>query len=78
MVSWIASFDDTYQALTSVWPVIYTPAAWWATCTGGYAGFATKDPLWHLHPSRLVGHVHRRLRRIRDQGSAVAAYLGSR
>jgi len=46
MVSWIASFDDTYQALTSVWPVIYTPAAWWATCTGGYSGFATKDPLW--------------------------------
>jgi GH25 family lysozyme M1 (1,4-beta-N-acetylmuramidase) len=24
MVAWIASFNATYQALTSVWPVIYT------------------------------------------------------
>ena len=46
MVSWIASFDDTYQALTSVWPVIYTDAGWWDTCTGGYGGFASQDPLW--------------------------------
>ncbi len=46
MVSWIASFSDTYEALTSVWPVIYTPAAWWATCTGNYGGFAGQDPLW--------------------------------
>jgi len=46
MVSWIASFDDTYQALTSVWPVIYTDAGWWDTCTGGYGRFASQDPLW--------------------------------
>ena len=46
MVSWIASFVDTYQALTSVWPVIYTPSDWWATCTGDYGGFASEDPLW--------------------------------
>ena len=46
MVSWIASFSDTYQALTSVWPVIYTTTAWWATCTGNYGGFADQDPLW--------------------------------
>jgi len=46
MVSWIASFSDTYEALTSVWPVIYTATAWWATCTGNYGGFAGKDPLW--------------------------------
>ena len=46
MVSWIASFTDTYQALTSVWPVIYTSTAWWAKCTGNYAGFAGQDPLW--------------------------------
>ena len=46
MVSWIASFDDTYQALTSVWPVIYTDGGWWDTCTGGYGGFASQDPLW--------------------------------
>jgi GH25 family lysozyme M1 (1,4-beta-N-acetylmuramidase) len=46
MVSWIASFNDTYEALTSVWPVIYTTAGWWAACTGNYGGFASQDPLW--------------------------------
>ena len=46
MVSWIASFNDTYRDLTSVWPVIYTTAAWWAKCTGNYGGFARQDPLW--------------------------------
>ncbi len=46
MVSWLTSFVDTYQALTTRWPVIYTTGAWWATCTGGYSGFATEDPLW--------------------------------
>lgn len=46
MVSWIASFNHTYEALTSVWPVIYTATAWWATCTGNYDGFASQDPLW--------------------------------
>ena len=46
MVSWIASFNDTYEALTSVWPVIYTTTAWWAKCTGKYGGFAGHDPLW--------------------------------
>ena len=46
MVSWIASFADTYEALTSVWPVIYTAADWWDTCTGDYGGFASQDPLW--------------------------------
>ncbi|HUK69580.1 MAG TPA: lysozyme [Streptosporangiaceae bacterium] len=46
MVSWIASFDQTYHALTSRWPVIYTNSHWWATCVGGYRGFASEDPLW--------------------------------
>jgi GH25 family lysozyme M1 (1,4-beta-N-acetylmuramidase) len=46
MVSWIASFADTYQALTSAWPVIYTDAGWWDRCTGDYGGFASQDPLW--------------------------------
>jgi GH25 family lysozyme M1 (1,4-beta-N-acetylmuramidase) len=46
MVSWIASFSDTYEALTSVWPVIYTATDWWAKCTGNYGGFARRDPLW--------------------------------
>jgi len=59
MVSWITSFLDTYQALTSVWPVIYTAGAWWAKCTGDYSGFATDDPLWIASygttPSTLPG-----------------------
>jgi GH25 family lysozyme M1 (1,4-beta-N-acetylmuramidase) len=46
MVSWIASFNDTYETLTSVWPVIYTTTAWWAKCTDNYGGFAGQDPLW--------------------------------
>ncbi len=46
MVAWIASFNNTYHALTSRWPVIYTTSGWWATCTGNYAGFASEDPLW--------------------------------
>jgi GH25 family lysozyme M1 (1,4-beta-N-acetylmuramidase) len=46
MVSWITSFNDTYETLTSVWPVIYTTTAWWAKCTGNYGGFAGEDPLW--------------------------------
>ena len=46
MVSWITSFADTYQALTTRWPVIYTTGAWWAKCTGDFSGFASEDPLW--------------------------------
>ena len=46
MVSWIASFTDAYQSLTTVWPVIYAASNWWAKCTGNYAGFAADDPLW--------------------------------
>jgi len=46
MVAWIASFDARYEALTSVWPVLYTTSQWWAKCTGNYSGFASQDPLW--------------------------------
>ncbi len=46
MVAWIASFDARYEALTSVWPVLYTNGQWWAKCTGNYGGFAYQDPLW--------------------------------
>jgi GH25 family lysozyme M1 (1,4-beta-N-acetylmuramidase) len=55
MVSWIASFNDTYKTLTSVWPVIYTTAAWWAKCTGNYGGFARLDPLWIARYSATAG-----------------------
>jgi GH25 family lysozyme M1 (1,4-beta-N-acetylmuramidase) len=46
LVSWIASFKNTYHALTSRWPVIYTSSAFWATCTGNFRGFGVVDPLW--------------------------------
>ncbi len=55
MVSWIASFDDTYHALTSRWPVIYTTSGWWATCTGNYGGFASEDPLWIANYGAAAG-----------------------
>jgi len=55
MVSWIASFTDTYEALTTVWPVIYTATNWWAKCTGNYGGFAANDPLWITNPSTTAG-----------------------
>jgi GH25 family lysozyme M1 (1,4-beta-N-acetylmuramidase) len=46
MVTWIAGFAQTYHALTARWPVIYTTSRWWTACTGGYGGFASRDPLW--------------------------------
>jgi GH25 family lysozyme M1 (1,4-beta-N-acetylmuramidase) len=46
MVAWITGFVRTYHALTSRWPVIYTSTSWWTACTGGYTGFAARDPLW--------------------------------
>lgn len=55
MVSWIASFNDTYRALTSVWPVIYTTTALWAKCTGNYGGFARLDPLWIARYAATAG-----------------------
>jgi GH25 family lysozyme M1 (1,4-beta-N-acetylmuramidase) len=55
MVSWIASFTDTYESLTTVWPVIYTPTAWWAKCTGNYGGFAANDPLWTTNSGTSAG-----------------------
>jgi GH25 family lysozyme M1 (1,4-beta-N-acetylmuramidase) len=55
MVSWIASFADAYEALTSAWPVIYTPSKWWAACTGNYGGFAAHDPLWIVNYGTSAG-----------------------
>lgn len=46
MVSWVADFVNEYEALTGVWPVIYSTTDWWTTCTGDYSGFAGNDPLW--------------------------------
>ncbi|MBO0805339.1 MAG: hypothetical protein J2P25_19955, partial [Nocardiopsaceae bacterium] len=45
MTSWIRDFVDEYAFDTGVFPVIYTPAPWWKTCTGNATGFQA-DPLW--------------------------------
>jgi len=45
MVTWISGFTTEIQARTGQQPVIYTPPAWWKTCTGSASGFG-QDPLW--------------------------------
>jgi GH25 family lysozyme M1 (1,4-beta-N-acetylmuramidase) len=45
MVKWITSFDSQVRARTGHRPVIYTPPAWWQTCTGGSTAFGPA-PLW--------------------------------
>jgi GH25 family lysozyme M1 (1,4-beta-N-acetylmuramidase) len=46
MVSWIWNFVHEYAYKEHAYPVIYTTADWWSTCTGNYAGFGAYDPLW--------------------------------
>ena len=45
MVSWINRFDAEVRAKTGQEPIIYTPPAWWQTCTGGSSRFR-QLPLW--------------------------------
>ena len=45
MVSWITKFDSEIKARTGRLPIIYTPKAWWAACTGSSTGFG-HIPLW--------------------------------
>jgi GH25 family lysozyme M1 (1,4-beta-N-acetylmuramidase) len=45
MVGWITRFDAEIRARTGQEPIIYTPASWWQTCTGGSAKFP-QLPLW--------------------------------
>ena len=46
VVSWIHDFSDTYHFNITRYPVIYTTADWWNTCTGDYLGFNSTNPLW--------------------------------
>lgn len=46
MTHWIWSFVTEYAYDTGVYPVIYTSAGWWRTCTGNANGFQKYDPLW--------------------------------
>lgn len=45
MVSWIAGFSAEVVAKTGRSPIVYTPAQWWDTCTGGSGAFR-QDSLW--------------------------------
>jgi GH25 family lysozyme M1 (1,4-beta-N-acetylmuramidase) len=45
LVAWVAAFDAQVQAKTGRMPIIYTPPAWWNSCTGNSTGFGP-DPLW--------------------------------
>lgn len=52
---WIKSFLDRYEQLTGRYAVIYTTTSWWKSCTGNYAGFASKHPLWIARYNSSVG-----------------------
>ena len=45
MTSWVSGFVTTARNLTGQYPVIYTTANWWDTCTGGSTAFGA-DPMW--------------------------------
>jgi GH25 family lysozyme M1 (1,4-beta-N-acetylmuramidase) len=45
MRSWISSFVSEARTLTGQYPVIYTTANWWDTCTNSSTSFGA-DPMW--------------------------------
>jgi GH25 family lysozyme M1 (1,4-beta-N-acetylmuramidase) len=45
MRTWISSFVSTAHSATGQYPVIYTTANWWDTCTGSSTAFGA-DPMW--------------------------------
>lgn len=59
MVSWIWNFVHEYAYKEHAYPVIYTTADWWSTCTGNYAGFGAYDPLWIAYYASSAGPLPR-------------------
>jgi GH25 family lysozyme M1 (1,4-beta-N-acetylmuramidase) len=55
MRSWITDFLNRYHSRTGRYAVIYTTTDWWKTCTGNYAGFASRHPLWIARYASRVG-----------------------
>ena len=45
MTAWVGGFVNTVKSITGLYPVIYTTADWWKTCTGGSTAFGA-DPMW--------------------------------
>ena len=64
MRTWIRDFADEYAFDTGVFPLIYTTADWWNTCTGDLLGlgatnaaFGLTDPLWLASYSSSAGSL---------------------
>nr|QNJ46238.1 GH25 muramidase [Hamigera paravellanea] len=57
MVAWIQDFVDTYHARTGRYPMIYTTADWWNTCTGNSSKFSQTCPLVLARYASSVGTV---------------------
>jgi GH25 family lysozyme M1 (1,4-beta-N-acetylmuramidase) len=55
MVTWIGDFLNRYRARTGRDAVIYTSPSWWTSCTGGYRGFGSTNPLWVARYASSVG-----------------------
>ncbi|KAH0545500.1 hypothetical protein GP486_008444 [Trichoglossum hirsutum] len=45
MVSWIQDFVNTYHGKTGRYPMIYSTADWWTSCTGNSNAFSSTCPL---------------------------------
>ena len=45
MTAWLTAFVTEARALTGQYPLIYTTADWWNTCTGRSTAFGA-DPMW--------------------------------
>ncbi|GIK05605.1 hypothetical protein Aspvir_009718 [Aspergillus viridinutans] len=56
MASWISDFVNTYKSSTGRYPMIYTTADWWNTCTGNSKSF-TECPLVLARYSSSVGTI---------------------
>lgn len=57
MVSWIKDFADTYNSKAGRYPMIYTTADWWNSCTGGSSAFSNDCPLVLARYASSAGSV---------------------
>ncbi|MCF3130711.1 lysozyme [Streptomyces olivochromogenes] len=57
MVSWVRDFLNRYKSRTGRDAVIYTSTSWWNSCTGGYSGFGSTNPLWVAKYASTVGSL---------------------
>ncbi|CDM37063.1 CAZyme family GH25 [Penicillium roqueforti] len=57
MVAWVKDFGETYKAAEGRYPMIYSTADWWNTCTGGSTAFSADYPLVLASYSTSVGTI---------------------